>query len=106
MLYDLQAQKVKDHLKDLGYVPHFFYGDGFKGLPAFAPFDKIIVTCGAPFVPDLLVDQLKPGGIMVIPVDVADGIQEMMLIKKNIDKSLETKKLGQFKFVPMLGDKE
>lgn len=43
---------------------------------------------------------------MVIPVDVADGIQEMMLIKKNIDKTLETKKLGQFKFVPMLGDKE
>jgi len=102
----LLSDKVKDHLKDLGYVPHFFYGDGFKGLPACAPFDKIIVTCGAPFVPDLLVDQLKPGGIMVIPVDVADGIQEMMLIKKNIDKSLETKKLGQFKFVPMLGDKE
>jgi protein-L-isoaspartate(D-aspartate) O-methyltransferase len=65
----------------MGYAPKMFYGDGYKGLPAFAPFDKILVTCGAPFIPEELVKQLKVGGIMVIPLGGGD-VQVMTLIKK------------------------
>jgi protein-L-isoaspartate(D-aspartate) O-methyltransferase len=101
----LLSDKVKKFLPELGYSPNFFYGDGFKGLPAYAPFDKILVTCGAPFIPEMLLDQLKPGGIMMIPVGEGD-VQEMTKISKSIDGQLDTKKLGQFRFVPMLGEKE
>jgi protein-L-isoaspartate(D-aspartate) O-methyltransferase len=101
LLYD----KVKSALGQLGYQPNFFYGDGYKGLPAFAPFDKILVTCGAPFIPELLVNQLKPGGRMMIPVGAGD-VQEMTLIVKENDGTIMTSQLGKFKFVPMLGEKE
>src|SRR5690606_7152828 len=60
----------------------FFYGDGFEGLPTYAPFDKIIITAAAPFIPPKLIEQLKTGGKMVIPVD-EDGIQKMMRLTKN-----------------------
>jgi protein-L-isoaspartate(D-aspartate) O-methyltransferase len=100
-LYD----KVKPHLASLGYHPNFFYGDGYKGLAAFAPFDKILVTCGATMIPQSLVDQLKPDGLMMIPVGEGD-IQEMTLIRKNPDGTIVAKQLGSFKFVPMLGEKE
>ena len=61
-------KKTKDFLPELGYKCSFVYGDGYKGLPKFAPFDRIIVTCGAPFIPDDLVKQLKVGGKMVVPI--------------------------------------
>lgn len=100
-LYD----KVKLQLPQWGYRPKFFYGDGYKGLPAFSPFDKIIVTCGAPMIPDALVEQLKVGGIMVIPVG-GESAQEMMYINKISETEIKTEMLGSFAFVPMLENKE
>ena len=79
----------------------FFYGDGFEGLPTFAPFDKIIITAAAPFIPPKLIEQLKIGGKMVIPLD-EDGRQKMMRITKNADGSLEEETFSDFSFVPML----
>ena len=82
----------------------FFYGDGFKGLPTYGPFDKILITAAAPFVPPLLLEQLKPGGIMVIPVDEGE-IQRMMRITKNSDGTLNEELFEEFSFVPMLQGK-
>jgi protein-L-isoaspartate(D-aspartate) O-methyltransferase len=101
LLYD----KTKQMLPQMGYQPNLFYGDGYKGLPAFAPFDKIIVTCGATFIPEALIQQLKPGGRMVIPVGEGD-VQTMTLIIKKPDGETVTETFGQFKFVPMLGERE
>lgn len=78
-----------------------FYGDGYIGLSTYAPFDKIIVTAGAPFVPEKLIEQLKPGGIFVIPVGDENG-QRMLKITKEIDHKIITEELGNFDFVPML----
>lgn len=79
----------------------FFYGDGFEGLPTYAPFDKILITAAAPFIPPKLVEQLKPLGKMVIPLDDA-GSQKMMRITKQKDGSLEEEVFSNFSFVPML----
>lgn len=79
----------------------FFYGDGFEGLPTFAPFDKVIITAAAPFIPPKLVDQLKPEGKMVIPVD-ENSKQKMMRITKNVDGHLHEETFSDFSFVPML----
>jgi len=79
----------------------FFYGDGFEGLPTFAPFDKILITAAAPFIPPKLIQQLKPGGKMVLPLD-DDGMQKMMRITKNEDGSYEEETFSNFSFVPML----
>ncbi|TND08057.1 MAG: protein-L-isoaspartate(D-aspartate) O-methyltransferase [Bacteroidetes bacterium] len=100
-LYD----KTRQMLPAIGYDPKFFYGDGYKGLPAFAPFDKILVTAGAPFVPQPLLDQLKPGGRLVIPVGSGD-VQVMTLFIKKHDLSLEKHEFGSFKFVPLLTERE
>jgi protein-L-isoaspartate(D-aspartate) O-methyltransferase len=81
-----------------------FFGDGYKGLPAYAPFDKMIVTAAAPYIPDALLEQLKPGGILVIPVG-ANDVQTMTTITKNSDNTLTKKEFGAFRFVPMLEDK-
>jgi protein-L-isoaspartate(D-aspartate) O-methyltransferase len=81
-----------------------FFGDGYKGLPAFAPFDKMIVTAAAPYVPDALLEQLKPGGILVIPVG-ANDVQTMTTYTKNADNTCIKKEFGAFRFVPMLEDK-
>lgn len=81
-----------------------FYGDGFRGLPAFAPFDKILVTCGAPVIPQPLIDQLKIGGIMVIPVGAGE-VQIMTTVIKKSEKDIETIELDQFRFVPMITEK-
>lgn len=84
----------------------FFYGDGFEGLPTFAPFDKIIITAAAPFIPPKLVEQLKVGGYMVIPVDDNEnGFQRMLRITKQADGSTEEEAFENFSFVPMLGGK-
>jgi protein-L-isoaspartate(D-aspartate) O-methyltransferase len=90
-------------LPKLGVKARLFFGDGYQGLPTFAPFDRILVTCGAPFIPQPLVDQLKPGGRMVIPV--GSGTQEMVLLEKNPDGDVNATKHGSFMFVPMLEDK-
>ena len=97
-------RKTKAFLPKLGYQAMFFFGDGYKGLEKFAPFDKIIVTAGAPFIPEDLVAQLKVGGRLVIPVGGADT-QKMVLIVKNSENDIEKKVLGDFSFVPLLRKK-
>jgi len=83
-----------------------FYGDGYKGLPTFGPFDGIIVTAGAPFIPDALLLQLKIGGRLVIPVDQDENdVQEMYCITRESEKDFVQKKHGKFKFVPLLSKK-
>lgn len=82
----------------------FFYGDGFKGLPTFAPFDKIIVTAAAPFIPQPLIDQLKVGGRIVIPVDEGSS-QRMKRLTKLSDGTMEQEDFDLFKFVPMVQGK-
>lgn len=81
-----------------------FYGDGFEGLPSFAPFDKIIITAAAPVIPPKLVAQLKTGGIMVVPVGDDTG-QKMLRLTKQADGSMQEEVLGNFSFVPMLEGK-
>ena len=79
----------------------FFYGDGFEGLPTFAPFDKVIITAAAPFIPPKLMQQLRTGGYMVIPVD--EGAQQrMMRLTKNEDGSYSEEVFQNFSFVPMI----
>ncbi|PZP52314.1 MAG: protein-L-isoaspartate O-methyltransferase [Pseudopedobacter saltans] len=82
-----------------------FYGDGYAGLAAYAPFDKIIVTAAAPFIPPKLLEQLKVGGIMVIPVDGENGKQTMLRLTKQEDNSIEQETFMDFEFVPMLTGK-
>ncbi len=97
--------KTSKFLHVVGYPTiKTFFGDGYKGLPAFAPFDKMIVTAAAPYVPDALLEQLKPGGILVIPVG-ANDVQTMTTITKNSDNTYTKKEYGAFRFVPMLEDK-
>lgn len=80
------------------------YGDGYKGLPQFAPFDKIIVTAGAPYIPNDLLSQLKVGGTMLIPIGEGET-QEMIWLKKTSESHFDKKVLGSFKFVPLLQHK-
>lgn len=96
--------KTKEMVYKLGYTARFFYGDGFKGLPTFAPFDRIIITAAAPEIPQKLIDQLKINGKLVIPLGVGD-IQEMLCITKISENDVSTQKFGTFRFVPMLKDK-
>lgn len=81
-----------------------FYGDGFEGLPGYAPFDKIIITAAAPYIPPKLVEQLKPGGFMVAPVG-NDELQKMIRISKDAQGNIVQEELGNFSFVPMLEGK-
>jgi protein-L-isoaspartate(D-aspartate) O-methyltransferase len=84
----------------------FFYGDGFDGLPTYAPFDKILITAAAPHIPQKLVRQLKVGGTMVIPVNEQAGeIQRMLRITKQADESIIEEAFENFSFVPMLAGK-
>jgi protein-L-isoaspartate(D-aspartate) O-methyltransferase len=93
--------KYKKFLASLGYKSKIFYGDGYKGLPAFAPFDKILITAGAPDLPKDLVDQLKPGGMIVIPIGKG-GVQIMTRYFKTDDGSMQKEEHGNFRFVPLL----
>ena len=91
-------------LPKIGYVvKRFIFGDGYKGLKEDAPFDRIIVTAGAPFLPKVLLSQLKIGGRLVIPI--GDKEQTMTLYIRTSTKSFEKREYGQFKFVPMLENK-
>lgn len=97
-------KKTKLFLPKLGYRPrHLGFGDGYKGLPDHAPFDKIIVTAGAPFVPKALLAQLKLGGMLVIPIGTTK--QLMYLYKRTAVKHFEKHALEACKFVPMLEKK-
>ena len=82
----------------------FFYGDGYEGLPTYAPFDRVLITAAAPEIPQKLTDQLKPGGIMVIPVGTGE-VQRMMRITKLETGALKEEVFDNFSFVPMLGGK-
>ncbi len=94
-------KKTKLFLPKIGYTPKkIVFGDGYKGLPEDAPFDGIIVTAGAPFVPNALLSQLKVGGRLVIPI--GDEEQIMTLFIRTSEKDFEKHELGKFKFVPML----
>jgi len=88
----------------MGYEPHFFLGDGSKGIPEHAPYDKILVTAGAPWVPDVLLKQLTIGGILVIPVGDEQS-QKMMTVLRVAENNYERIELDTFRFVPLVGDK-
>jgi protein-L-isoaspartate(D-aspartate) O-methyltransferase len=91
-------------LPELGFKPKkLIFGDGYKGFPEKAPFDRIIVTAGAPMIPEALLAQLAVGGKMVIPV--GDKQQKMTIITRTSNADFEQLVLGDFRFVPLLGDK-
>jgi protein-L-isoaspartate(D-aspartate) O-methyltransferase len=94
-------QKVQSFLPEIGYQPACFFGDGYEGLPNFAPFDKILVTAGASSVPPALKNQLKIGGRMVIPVG-KETRQEMLVVVRNSEEDFKIEKHGGFVFVPLL----
>jgi protein-L-isoaspartate(D-aspartate) O-methyltransferase len=90
-------------LPKMGYHPQFFLGDGSMGIAEQAPYDKIIVTAGAPLVPEILLKQLKLGGILVIPVGDANE-QKMVTVLRVSETEFEKIVLDTFRFVPLLGD--
>ncbi|SEN08642.1 protein-L-isoaspartate(D-aspartate) O-methyltransferase [bacterium A37T11] len=98
-LYE-RTRKVLPHM---GYRPHFFLGDGSLGIPQHAPFDKIIVTAGAPFVPELMLKQLRIGGVLVIPVG-NEKEQKMVTVIRAGENEYDKIELDTFRFVPLLGD--
>lgn len=108
-VYSIERQrelykKTKLFLSKIGYRPkHLSFGDGYKGLPEYAPFDKIIVTAGAPEVPKDLLGQLKVGGRLVIPVGT--DVQTMTLFIRKSPKEFDKTEYGSFRFVPLLEDK-
>jgi protein-L-isoaspartate(D-aspartate) O-methyltransferase len=95
--------KTKKLLSELNLKPRFFYGDGSKGLPAFAPFDKIICTAGSPSIPQTLLAQMRIGGKMVIPVG-DEKAQKMNLVERISEKEFHTEALDSFRFVPLIGE--
>jgi len=109
-VFSIERQReLYDYVNKFSFIKKYatikrFYGDGYIGLSSYAPFDKIIVTAGAPYVPEKLIEQLKPGGIFVIPVGDDNG-QKMLKITKEIDHKIVTEELGNFDFVPMLEGK-
>lgn len=105
-VYTIERQRelflsVQKLLPELGYFPKFFYGDGYKGLPTYGPFDKIIVTAGAPVIPDDLLQQLTIGGRMVIPLGSTDKQTMTVIVRKGENEFLKETH-GTFVFVPML----
>lgn len=108
-VYSIERQqelykKTKLFLSKIGYRPKYLsFGDGYKGLPEYAPFDKIIVTAGAPYVPNALLSQLKVGGRLVIPI--GENVQIMTLFIRKSNKEFDKKEYGDFRFVPLLEDK-
>jgi protein-L-isoaspartate(D-aspartate) O-methyltransferase len=106
-VYSIERQKkLFDTNKNFQFLKKYptlrmFYGDGFEGLPTYAPFDKILITAAAPYVPEKLLEQLKPGGWMVLPLDEGEN-QRMHRITKQVYGSLIEEKFDEFSFVPML----
>lgn len=110
-VYTIERQKKLFELNKrfdyLGKFPNikFFYGDGFEGLPTFAPFDRILITAAAPEIPPKLIDQLKSGGSMVLPFGAGE-VQRMMRVTKLENGALKEEVFDQFSFVPMLEGKK
>ena len=110
MVYTIERQRqLFDEQREFTYLRNlpnikFFFGDGFEGLPSYAPFDKVIVTAAAPFIPHKLIEQMKVGGQMVIPVNEGD-LQRMFRITKLPDGELKKEEFDLFSFVPMLEGK-
>jgi protein-L-isoaspartate(D-aspartate) O-methyltransferase len=109
-VYTLERQKelyllAQTLLGSLNYRLHFFYGDGYQGLPTYGPFDRILITAAAPEIPEKLLEQLKPGGRLVLPLG-GSGSQVMTLIEKKGERDFVRSDHGLFVFVPMLGGKE
>jgi protein-L-isoaspartate(D-aspartate) O-methyltransferase len=97
-------KKTSIFFKKMGYRPKkFIFGDGYKGLPTESPFDGIVVTAGAPEIPNALLAQLKIGGKLVIPVGLDDQIMTRIIRKS--EKEFERQEFGSFRFVPLLEDK-
>ncbi|EKD32484.1 MAG: hypothetical protein ACD_77C00084G0004 [uncultured bacterium] len=105
-VYSIERQKslymlAQQNLSNLEFHnPVLFHGDGFAGLPKFAPFKGILITCGAPEVPQKLLEQLSIGGKLVIPLGVET--QTMLVIERTGPDEYNTTEHGEFKFVPML----
>lgn len=110
-VYSIERQKVlfdttPGLLKQLGYTKiKTFFGDGFVGVAAFAPYDKILITCAAPEIPESLIKQLKVGGYFVLPLTNEEDNQTMIRITKVTDNELIKEEFGTFSFVPMLKGK-
>lgn len=96
--------KTKEFIESLGYRIRFFYGDGNKGMPSFGPYDRILITAATPDIPDELIKQLKPGGMLVAPLGKGD-IQTMIRLTKDDDNKIKEERFGTFRFVPMLKNK-
>ena len=92
-------------LCSLGYDIHFYYGDGYRGLPTYGPFDRILITAAAPAIPEMLLEQLKPGGRLVVPLGGPES-QVMTLMEKTAEGEYKKTAHGSFVFVPMLNGKE
>lgn len=108
-VYTIERQKklmlkAKALLPKIGYSPHFFYGDGYSGLPSYSKFDKILITAAAPDIPEKLLEQLKIGGKMVLPMG-SSYTQTMTLVEKTGEKDYKKSEHGYFVFVPMLKGK-
>lgn len=110
-VYTIERQK-KLYLENKNFIflkkypsIKFFYGDGYEGLPTYGPFDRVLITAAAPEIPEKLIDQLKPRGMMVLPLGSGD-VQRMMRITKLASGALKEEVFDNFSFVPMLGGKE
>ena len=109
-VYTIERQKkLFDENKNFDYLKRYlsikcFYGDGYEGLPTFAPFDRVLITAAAPDFPPKLIEQLKPGGMMVLPLGMGE-VQRMMRITKLENGALREEVFDNFSFVPMLGGK-
>lgn len=99
-----EANKKFNYLRKYTSIK-FFYGDGYEGLPTYAPFDKVLITAAAPEIPQKLIDQLKPGGMMVIPLGAGD-LQRMMRITKLPNGAMKEEVFDHFSFVPMIEGKK
>jgi len=105
-VYSIERQKLlhdnaKSILSKMGYKPNLVYGDGYKGLPSFAPFDRVLITCAVPVIPNELLIQMGVGGMLVMPFGEGE-VQEMMRIKELPNGEFESEIHGKFSFVPML----
>jgi protein-L-isoaspartate(D-aspartate) O-methyltransferase len=106
-VYTIERQEklyvsTSDFLPEIGYGNiRTLFGDGYQGAPRFAPFDKILITAGAPYVPQALIEQLKIGGYLVVPLGKGE-VQDMIRIHKISEESIEKENFGTYRFVPLL----
>src|SRR5215203_2577205 len=109
-VYTIERQKkLFENNKNFSYIKKypnikFFYGDGYEGLPTYAPFDKVLITAAAPEIPEKLIQQLKPGGMMVLPLGAGD-VQQMKRVTKLERGAIKEEVFDNFSFVPMVEGK-